>query len=842
MNASNRRRIAAGLIALAITACTPLVSLAQSTTNLWEDFRGLTNATATGTDIGANLDLYTQMPGWTGSKVYDYTNIARVGTSSAQGFISTPSLDLSGNGGGASLSFRSYRWTNDTTLLKVLMDGIQQGNDITLTDNLTPYQISLVGGTSTSKVTFTSDGATRKRFYLDDILIMQDASVTNLPLVLINAYTSPVEYAVSNVTLTGTANANVVGLIAWTNALTGAKGTIAAAANWSIPNIALAVGTNVISVAGTNSTGQASLRLATIVRMAQDYVGTPQLGPVTGIDSTTFTVNWTSAPYATGYLVEVATHPAFFDGAGSILFREGFDLGLWNGWEPVTIAGAQTWTLAAYGLDGTYGARMNGYSTTETNEDWLVSPSLDLSGSTQPLFSFMSALNYAGPPLQVLVSTNLPHAYAVHDAGVTWTPLAATFGPTGYEWTFSGQMDLTAFRSASTYVAFKYMSSIGSGFSLDISLDDLQLREGSLPGPSDLLPGYDPCDAGAANSLQVVGLTEGVTYYFRVRGYNAYGTGSYSSAGSVVTVSASLPALAITSPAVATSSVPNEVETVNVSGTANAYVTGLIGWINDLGGSGSIAAATDWTISGIPLTVGTNQITVTATNATGAATNATVAVVRLPTGILVNENFDGGTNAPAGWTFVNIDSTYSGANYVGLSAPSIKLDTTNDAMITKTFVGGTNVSFFFKGNPASGISECTGVFHVLQFDGSSWTTLASITNPSAVATTLSFDLAENIVQLQFRWDKVTGNIGIDDVVVTGTGIGPAVLEIVAFTPVVGTQYRLTWTGATAACTVSMSTNLTLPNGFTPVATNLTEGSVILDAAAFSSPVFFRVEQ
>ena len=59
---------------------------------------------------------------------------------------------------------------------------------------------------------------------------------------------------VESYTLQGLA-VNMTGHLRWTNTLTGASGAIAAASPWSIPLVGLGVGTNVITVRGSNTTG-----------------------------------------------------------------------------------------------------------------------------------------------------------------------------------------------------------------------------------------------------------------------------------------------------------------------------------------------------------------------------------------------------------------------------------------------------------------------------------------------------------------------------------------------------------------------------------------------------------
>ncbi len=64
-------------------------------------------------------------------------------------------------------------------------------------------------------------------------------------------YTAACETAA--VSLYGTAGSNVVGLMIWTNAANGSNGLRSASASWTISNIPLNIGTNVITVIGTNA-------------------------------------------------------------------------------------------------------------------------------------------------------------------------------------------------------------------------------------------------------------------------------------------------------------------------------------------------------------------------------------------------------------------------------------------------------------------------------------------------------------------------------------------------------------------------------------------------------------
>ena len=58
----------------------------------------------------------------------------------------------------------------------------------------------------------------------------------------------------------------------------------------------------------------------------------------------------------------------------------------------------------------------------------------------------------------------------------------------------------------------------------------------------DFVPGYENRDVGAATTCAVTGLTEGVTYFYRVKAYNASSNSPFSGTTSVVTVASSTPA------------------------------------------------------------------------------------------------------------------------------------------------------------------------------------------------------------------------------------------------------------------------------------------------------------
>lgn len=143
-----------------------------------------------GTDISSTLDSYTQMAGWSGQRIYPSNQTAKLGASSAQGIITTPTLDLAGGGGTATLAFDAWWWSaSDNTKIQVLHapDGVvfsQVGSDIQLSATPTRYAITVSGGTTASKLRIQASTAVNERFFLDNLEVRQDASADDPNIVM----------------------------------------------------------------------------------------------------------------------------------------------------------------------------------------------------------------------------------------------------------------------------------------------------------------------------------------------------------------------------------------------------------------------------------------------------------------------------------------------------------------------------------------------------------------------------------------------------------------------------------------------------------------------------------
>ena len=148
-------------------------------TNLSENFALFTAANGS-TDVSGSLDDYMQVAGWTGAKVFENSGTAKLGSSSAKGYLTTPTVDLSANGGVATLKFDLGKYGSDVGLVQVLhaADGttfVQVGADLTPPGALATQTLEITGGTAASKIQIAAKGLSNNRFYLDNFQIAQGA-------------------------------------------------------------------------------------------------------------------------------------------------------------------------------------------------------------------------------------------------------------------------------------------------------------------------------------------------------------------------------------------------------------------------------------------------------------------------------------------------------------------------------------------------------------------------------------------------------------------------------------------------------------------------------------------
>lgn len=122
------------------------------------------------------------------------------------------------------------------------------------------------------------------------------------------------------------------------------------------------------------------------------------------------------------------------------------------------IAGDQVWGHTIY--NGTGYMKISGYANNKANanEDWLISPAIDLTGVSSATISFDQAINKG-------VVANMAENHTLWftlDDGTTWTKVPVTTYPAGNNWTFvnSGKIAIPAefLNKKNVKFGFKYIS------------------------------------------------------------------------------------------------------------------------------------------------------------------------------------------------------------------------------------------------------------------------------------------------------------------------------------------------------------------------------------------------
>ncbi|GEO10415.1 T9SS-dependent choice-of-anchor J family protein [Segetibacter aerophilus] len=207
---------------------------------------------------------------------------------------------------------------------------------------------------------------------------------------------------------------------------------------------------------------------------------------------------------------------------GSLLFSASFSTctsSLTDGFTQYSVTGAETWVCTTFGRDANNspsgsapnGVQINGFSggTNVPNEDWLISPALNLTATTYPLLTFYSRTAFNGSPLQLKVSTNYTGSGDPRLA--SWTDINGRFPTQASDtWTISSQINLSAFKESNVYFAFVYNSTNEEGARW--TLDDISVDNSPTPpsanltaNTSDIQFGYAASGSSATKTLVVTG-------------------------------------------------------------------------------------------------------------------------------------------------------------------------------------------------------------------------------------------------------------------------------------------------------------------------------------------------
>ncbi len=213
---------------------------------------------------------------------------------------------------------------------------------------------------------------------------------------------------------------------------------------------------------------------------------------VTLMNSKTYYVKFDSSAFDTAgyksYGLYDSTSWKFSTSAGSVgtltSLNEKFDAScatgnLPAGWSRQNVVGAgQQWGCYETPLaSGNFVMRINGFSGgNNANEDWLITPKLDVSANATPTLYFKLWKRFTGDEVAVLLSHNYDGTSVPSTA--TWTNLN-TIGTSPADTSFYKlfTQSLTAEKATPFFLAFKYISTTTNGY--DARLDSVVVTNGT---------------------------------------------------------------------------------------------------------------------------------------------------------------------------------------------------------------------------------------------------------------------------------------------------------------------------------------------------------------------------
>ena len=148
-----------------------------------------------------------------------------------------------------------------------------------------------------------------------------------------------------------------------------------------------------------------------------------------------------------------------------------------SGWTEYSVAGDKIkWVSTNTRFNSSPAAvQMNGYSETGASKDWLISPNLRLNTFDKfPILSFYSRKFFAGTPLKLMVSVDYDGKSNPETA--TWIALEGDFPTTTGTFKQSQYINLAAYKTNHTYVAWVYETIVSGGSdTAEWTVDDIKI-------------------------------------------------------------------------------------------------------------------------------------------------------------------------------------------------------------------------------------------------------------------------------------------------------------------------------------------------------------------------------
>ncbi|MEA2041694.1 MAG: endonuclease, partial [Bacteroidota bacterium] len=150
-----------------------------------------------------------------------------------------------------------------------------------------------------------------------------------------------------------------------------------------------------------------------------------------------------------------------------------------GGWSQQSVTGSQVWEVPAglYGHNDSYCAKITGYDNSSyENEDWFISPEINPNDYTALTFSFWNTSGYQDNQ-SFEFNCYYTENYTGNVTTTSWTIINSITwhdGSTYWEWTNSGELDLSFLSGTAARIAFEYNSDNSNSSTWE--LDDILLE------------------------------------------------------------------------------------------------------------------------------------------------------------------------------------------------------------------------------------------------------------------------------------------------------------------------------------------------------------------------------
>ncbi|MCP4607805.1 MAG: hypothetical protein GY845_03710, partial [Planctomycetes bacterium] len=550
----------------------------------------------------------------------------------------------------------------------------------------TPWEISGIGLSVGANVITVTGTNVFGEPASDNVTITRGGAGTGRPFVDVTNDNATVTYDVTSYTIGGTNNIHVVGVMNWVNSL-GGSGTLPAATPWEISGIGLSVGANVITVTGTNVFGDPASDSVTITRGGIG-TGIPFVditNPATRVEYniTEFSVAGTNNIHVVGVMLvsnemngATADFPAALSWtAASIELAYGPNMIVVYGTnylgqtasDSVIITRTCIGTGTPY-LDVTTTPTFVTYDVKElpvsgTNNVHVVGDMIVSNAANGVKGVFSSALGWVTPPVSLEVGPNEIFVYGYNLFGVeTSDSVEITRGGIGTGEPF---VDIT---NAPMFVTYDVTVFAVAGTNNIHVMGGMLVSNAANGATAD----FSSAPSWTASALPLaVGDNEiiviGTNYLERAASDSVIITRGGIGTGAPFVDVTNVPA-----------TVTYDVGSYTIGGTNNLHVVGMMSWESSFGSCGTLPATTPWEISGIPLSVGANVITVIGTNVYGELSSDMVTITR--GGIGTGEPFVDITNTPAFVTYDITGFAVAGTNNIHVMGGMLVSNAANGAV------------------------------------------------------------------------------------------------------------------------------------------------------------------